>query len=836
MRGAVVVTAVLAAASARATAQEPPAIWRGAPGPEYRAGGFHRFVLGSGYRDLWTTPIEAEVLDLEHFSGGLTARKKGGGKQTKALTLDGEDGRKWKFRSIDKDPSAVLPDALKDSLVDRIAQDQISASLPVNGLVVDRLADAVGLLHVSRRVVALPDSSRLGEFQKEFAGMLGTLEERASVEPPVTAGFEPYRRLVDTEELDKILDADARERVDAYGFLKARLFDMLIGDYDRHEDQWDWAREADAAVWRPLPKDRDLAFVKFDGVLIDAVRSTVPRLVHFEEKYPNIVGLTWQARFLDRRFLAELDWPAWNDAVRELQAKLTDAVIEEAVRRLPPPYRRLEGRKLAATLVVRRQRLGDAARAFYELLAREAEVHGTDEADSLQILRQRDGGVEIVLAGAGGPYFRRLYDPDVTREVRVFLKGGDDRVVSEGSGSPGVKVRVVGGGGNDFLDDSAGGHTRFYDSSGQNEVVKGAGTKQSARPYTPPKDASGDPQRDWGSDHGVLPWVRVGADYGVILGLQFTKTDYGFRKHPYAGRHSVHVDYSTELETGGIRYDYESLRTDNRSRFQVAARISALDVIHFYGFGNETSAAGDDHFYDVRQTQYAFAPAYRLDLSAIDVLVGPVVQYADTRLSDTTLVAQERPYGSLGFGQAGFRMALGLDRRNRKGAPSSGFLVAAEGSVYPPVWSVTDVFGEVHGFAAAYLGAPLPLAPVLALRAGGARVWGVYPFHEAATIGGPDSVRGLRQQRYSGDASLYGNAELRLRLFGREGSLPVAFGVFGLGDAGRVFLADETSDRWHTGVGGGLWMFAVNPAYTATVSFARSEGDTWLYVQAGFAF
>src|SRR4029453_14518422 len=52
MRGGVVAAPLPPAPPARATAQEPPAIWRGAPGPEYRAGGFHRFVLGSGYRDL----------------------------------------------------------------------------------------------------------------------------------------------------------------------------------------------------------------------------------------------------------------------------------------------------------------------------------------------------------------------------------------------------------------------------------------------------------------------------------------------------------------------------------------------------------------------------------------------------------------------------------------------------------------------------------------------------------------------------------------------------------------------------------------------------------------
>jgi hypothetical protein len=522
--------------------------------------------------------------------------------------------------------------------------------------------------------------------------------------------------------------------------------------------------------------------------------------------------------------------------VRELQDKLTDAVIEEAVHRLPAPHYRLRGRQLAATLAVRRQRLGDAAHAFYEMLAREAEVYATDEPDALQILRQRDGGVEVVLAGSGGDYFRRRYDPDVTHEVRVFLKGGDDRVVSEGTGRPGVKVRVVGGDGDDFLDDSAAGHTRFYDSSGQNEVVKGRGTKESARPYTPPLDSSGDPERDWGSDRSILPWVRAGTDYGVILGVQLARTGYGFRKHPYADRHVVRAGYSTELGTGGVRYDYDSLRTDNRSRFQVAAKVSALDVIHFYGFGNATSAAGDDDFHDVRQTQYVLAPSYRLDISAIDVSVGPVVKYADTRLRDTTLVGLARPYGSLGFGQAGVRMALALDRRDDASAPSRGFLISGEGSVYPAVWSVTDLFGQVRGFATAYLGAPLPLAPVLAVRAGGARVWGVYPFHEAATIGGPDSVRGLPPQRYAGDASLYGNAELRLRLFAHEGTMPVRAGVFGLADAGRVFLVGETSDRWHSGFGAGLWVSAMKPGNTASLSFARSEGDLWIYLQVGFSF
>ncbi|HEY7515964.1 MAG TPA: hypothetical protein VIC87_15860, partial [Vicinamibacteria bacterium] len=463
-------------------------------------------MLGSGYRTLWTTPIDVEVLDIDRFSGGLVARKKGGGKQTKSLTLDGADGREWKFRSVDKDPTGVLPKALQDSFVDKLAQDQISASLPANAPVVDRLTDALGVVHVDRRLVVLPDSPRLGDFREQFKGMLGTLEEDPSVKAPVTPGFAGFTRLVDTDELEKVLDADARERVDAPAFLRARLLDLVIGDYDRHKDQWDWAKDAGSGLWVPVPKDRDLAFVRFDGLLLDLVRADVPKLVDFEQQYPRIVGLTWQARFLDRRHLAELDWPRWSEAARAVQERLTDTVIDEAARRLPAPYYELEGATLAAALKARRDRLPDAARRFYELLAREAEVHATDEADALQVLRQRDGVVEIVLAASGGTYFRRRYEPSTTSEVRVFLKGGNDRAISEGEGSE-VTVRVVGGEGDDFLDDSGSGHTRFYDSSGQNEVVRGPGTKESARPYTSPLDRTGNPERDWGGETHFLPWI-----------------------------------------------------------------------------------------------------------------------------------------------------------------------------------------------------------------------------------------------------------------------------------------------------------------------------------------
>ena len=61
---------------------------------------------------------------------------------------------------------------------------------------------------------------------------------------------EAARRLVQEGYL---LEEDLDHRVDARGFLRARLMDVFLGDYDRHEGQWRWARYDDANGVRVHP-------------------------------------------------------------------------------------------------------------------------------------------------------------------------------------------------------------------------------------------------------------------------------------------------------------------------------------------------------------------------------------------------------------------------------------------------------------------------------------------------------------------------------------------------------------------------------------------------------
>jgi hemolysin activation/secretion protein len=177
-----------------------------------------------------------------------------------------------------------------------------------------------------------------------------------------------------------------------------------------------------------------------------------------------------------------------------------------------------------------------------------------------------------------------------------------------------------------------------------------------------------------------------------------------------------------------------------------------------------------------------------------------------------------------------------VDRRDRGGYATRGGLFHVEARAFPAVWGVRNTFGEVHGDASTYLTPGGAVRPTLALRVGGKRVFGDYPFQEAAYIGGHTTVRGLRAERFGGDGSLYGNAELRLPLGRVSGLLPGEFGIFGLGDVGRVFLEGESSRKWHTAAGAGVWFSFFSRSNTLSVAVAKSEERTGLYVDAGFMF
>jgi hypothetical protein len=811
-------------------------------GERFRKSGVYQLLFGHNYRELWTTPVDLPLLDLATFAGGLTPTRVVGHGQTQGLAFAGADGQAYTFRPLLKDPVGLLPEELRATLAGVFVRDQMSSGHPAGHVMVPPLMQALGLPHNTPRIVIMPDDPALGEFRAQFRNVPGNIEEYTG-----QRGYAGSERMLDGAGLWAALDASPEVRIDARVFLTVRLLDHLIGDWDRHREQWRWLKLPGRERWLPIPEDRDQAFVRFQGAVIRQVRAGLPLLINFGEKYPDIEGLLFDSWDVDRRLLNELPWPVWAEVAAEVRAKLNDEVLQASVDAMPAAYRAKLGAELLHALKRRREGLERHARHYYEFLARQVDVRATDQADSVDVLRHPNGDVEVSVAlraaegqAPGTPYYRRLFRKDETREVRLLLLAGNDEVRTRGPRND-LGVRVVGGPGNDQVDDRASGGLRVSDAMGANEVLAGPGTSWDRKPYTePPPSPRGAwiPPRDWGR-RTIFPMVRLtgATDIGLLVDVGLRSTGYGFRRYPFADQQIARVGYSTAHNAFRGEYRGEFRPENSKLRYTLQARASAFDIVRFYGFGNETRADSPDAFYKVETDQLLLAPALVVPLGTrASVSLGPLLGYATTEKEDQVLLGTLKPYGSGGFGQLGAQATVDIDTRDVQGLARRGVQLRFGGTYYPAVWSVASAFGSLHGEGTTYLHAQLPLQPTLVLRAGGKRVWGRYPYQESAFLGGANTLRGLRTQRYAGDAALYGSAELRLSLASAFVFVPGEIGVLGLVDVGRVYLEGEDSQRWHRGVGGGLFFSSPQRRNLVSIALARSEGRLGFYLKAGLGF
>jgi hypothetical protein len=357
------------------------------------------------------------------------------------------------------------------------------------------------------------------------------------------------------------------------------------------------------------------------------------------------------------------------------------------------------------------------------------------------------------------------------------------------------------------------------------------GTLRSARPAS----AQGTPEA-WRPQTVPLYGASYSPDIGLLIGAGAVHTRYGFRALPPSTRLLVEAAYATSASTYRIDLAGEFRRPLLPTILYVELRASGLELIRFYGEGNETDGSQPDSVYRVEQKQLVLAPRVALPLAPrLRLTVGPLLKYAHTPGDPGTVLTTISPYYGAGdFGQVGARAGLELDTRDHTTAPARGLHVSIAGQWHPAVWDVVSPFASVAAEASTYLSAGDPPSGTLALRAGGAAVSGTVPFHELVYVGGGATVRGYPEQRFAGRRGAYANAELRLKAL----RLPFGdFGIFGLADAGRVWIAGESSDRWHAAGGGGLWLaWQHRRANTLSIAAARSPEHTAIYVRAGFMF
>ena len=874
----------LACFSSEAIAQRTEGI---VPNPDYDAGPIQRFWLGNGWRSIWTTRVRVPVFDIGTYAGGLKVTKHGGGNQTRTLRFATSDGREILFRSVDKFPvGQAMPDALQHSTAGDVVQDQVSTLFPAGALMVPAFLNAIGVLNVTPRLYVMPDDPRLGEFREEFAGMLGTVELSPQEDENDEPGFAGSRKIKSSDSFLKDVEASRVHHLDERELYAIRLVDFLVNDNDRTTDNMRFARYGDSTsyTWRPLSRDRDRAFSNTDGWLFRLfVHPFYPKLIQFGRKY-DFEGLVWESYNIDRRLLQRLTRADAEQIGERVKNAITNQVIDQGISALPPEWkaRSADMSLLRSHLRSRRDLLPKVARDFYDWLATEVDVHGTDEADRVVVDRFADGRLSVTIHGknealSSPAFYTRTFDPGETREVRVYLHGGNDVGVVRGSSANDIAVRLIGGGDDDFLADSAGGGgTHFYDEKGKNTYVR-KNTSVSEKEWKVPRQGGGirfdAPWRpDWGRSISFGPAFHFVEGGGLVAGIGPRYRVSGFRRLPHKLEAGGNVLIATGSGLPGVDGYYDYRFENSPNALMIESRATRYEAFRFFGYGNNSPKLSRAESL-VNQDLVAVEPMFVRQIGwrareDIDNAFGnkavkgasdedSVTDKKDDKEKKKLRPGDLRPLvgkfaagpifrwnrahpPSLASGafervvtRGGGLAELELDKTSSTTPANMGFRLNAMATAYPAIFDIDEIATMARAAAALYVpvgGSGLSAA----FRLGGATASGDIPVQEAPFIGGRTSVRGYSSRRFIGDAAAFGSAEIRAPL---SGTFPLLInwnpGVFGLVDAGRVWLDGDSPGKWHAGYGGGVWLSALGQTFS--VVFAHGDSNRF-YLQKGMSF
>ena len=777
---------------------------------------FKKGFLGKNYRTQWSEAIPFKVFNINKEKGGLTAISLGGGKQTKSLKLKDKNGKEWTLRTIDKDPEKAVPANLRGTIAQSIVEDMISASHPYSPLAVPTLAEAGNVPAATPEFFFVPDDPALGIYRKVFANTVCMLEDR-----------DPTPDGTDTKSTSTIIAKiveDNDDRIDQPAVLRARLLDMLIGDFDRHADQWKWGVKdtGKGKVYYPVPRDRDQAFFDSDGLLLKIVsQMALPYLRGFKNDLKEIHNFNEVAKDFDRVFLNRLNKTDWDTIATNFASNITNDVINKAIQEMPPKIRAMDSAILVKKLIARRDALKRAAMVYYEFLAKEVTVTGTNQKEYFLV---EEDGKNLLLSvfkkkkdnDSVSLMYKRSFDPSVTKEIRLYGFNGDDKFEFADNASSKIKIRIIGGKGADTFNIKGSVKNYLYDlTTEKNDLQQLERTK---------KNLSSDPQvlsyeyNNYKYNRFNFPQINFGFNPEdlFLFGVGFTSTRHGFRKEPYKSQQKFTSLIAPARRAFQLGYRGVFNGAFLKNDVIVNARYVNPTLNNFFGFGNETvfDKSKPLEFYRVRynflETDLLLRKRYKdlvqFSYGGTYYKYGSEFKNNDKRiinnpaLFDSASIFSDKQY-------AGVKLNLDINYINNLVFPSRGITWY---SAFTNHWGLNSNSGnltKVTSDMTIYATVSDKSRVTTVLRAGGGHIFSDNTeYFQALTLGANNYNRGFRKNRFSGTSLLYGGAEVRIKLFkSKSYALPGDVGLISYYDIGRVWNKDESSRKFHNSFGGGLY-------------------------------
>ncbi|OHT45123.1 metallophosphoesterase [Flavobacterium tructae] len=813
---------------------------------------FHKFLFGNHYRKYYSLPIEAKTATLDTLMGGLKPIREGGGHQSKSLRVSDPKGREYVMRAMKKSATQFLQSvAFKDQYIvndfentyaENFLLDFYTTSHPYTPFAVGNLADRIGLAHSNPILYYIPKQNTLKEFNSNFGDELYMVEERPADNHLEGKNFGNPTNIISTSDMMKNLHKDEKYTVDENEYIKARLFDMLIGDWDRHDDQWRWGeyKKEGKVIYKPIPRDRDQAFSKYDGTLLSLLMN-IPALRHmrtFKDKIDNVKWLNREPYPLDIAFLRTAGEKDWIAQAKYIQENLTDADIDNAFKSLPKEVQDETIKDIQQKLKSRKKELQKYASEYFDVLSHTVMIAGTDKKDKFVIRHSAKKTLEIQVFRVKKEGDELIYTKTVTdaKTSNLWIYGLDDNDTFQVTGNEKskIKIRLIGGQNNDTYNIGNGKRVIVYDfKSKQNtyNLDSKTGTQLTddydvnLYNYEKPK---------YNVISG-LPNMGYNPDDGVKLGFNLNYTVNNFKQNPYTQKHVLNGFYYFATEGFELNYAAHFPGLLGKWVIDVESQYTTPNfTVNYFGYGNETVNNTEQFGMDynrVRIQKFNVSAAirhvgrYGSEFSIQPMFQQMRVEETKNRFIDIPNIINPEIFQSQTFG--GAKIKYHFKNSDFAAKPTLGvtFMISAAwlanlNETKQNFPTLESLLGFTHKIDS---NGKLVLATLLK---GKAILNNNYEFYQGAALGGDTDLRGYRNERFLGSSYFSQSTDLRLSIGKIQKTIaPLTYGILGGFDYGRIWLDGENSRKWHQDYGGGLWLNAIN-VLTARITYFKSPDET----------
>ncbi len=793
-----------------------------AAGPEYKRSPLYQSLWGHNYRREWTTPVSFPVLMLDTAFGGLTPYKEGGGHQSKSLHLRTKEGKEYAMRSVDKTLTVLVPEIFHSTFAEHIVNDEISMSHPYAALTVPLMAEAAKIPHTSPRYVYVPEQPALDTFNHKYANTLYLIEQRPDSDWSDADNLGNFSKFISSETVRENLYENNSHEVDQAAFVKARLFDMFLGDWDRHEDQWKWSPvdKNNRTVYEPVPVDRDQPYAKFDGTLLKpAVAAAGAKyLQSFDYDIPYPQGFSYERKNLDRFFTNKISLKEWQDIASKLQQQLTDDVIERSVHELPSEIFAISGNDIIAKLKSRREHLGEYATKYYLFLAKTVDIVGSGKREFFKVSQVNENETQVSIYDfkdgqpRDEPYYSRTFWKNETDEIRLYGLSGKDSYTIDGTQSRAIKVRVIAGNDEDSITVSGiGKKVQIYDDKSRNNIQLHSPARLHLSSDSLIHSFDYDAFRP--DKKGFKPVAGYNDEDRLFVGLAYSWQHQSFRKSPFAFKQSIGANYSISQTAFSALYSGVFTKLIGGWNLLLAGNYDAVRWTNFYGLGNQTPYLKKPvNYYRLRTQEWVGSVGLNRTFGVNNLTISgfynsvKILRDPGKYITNNYLPLHPENLRTNTF--LGASLKYGILHIDDAVIPQRGIIFKALSSYIHNLSDANKSFARFEGDVQFYV----PIVPKisLAVSAGGATITGTPEFYQYPAIGGGANLRGYDRDRFRGKSAFYNSNELRFITNIKNYFLRGKGGLVAFFDDGRVWMPVQSSTTIHTSYGGGILIAPFN--------------------------